>query len=380
MDQVKSWIVSISGIAGGGDPAGVRGRGGRDFRRDGRRSRRDRPSAPIKSKYLLPQRGQAAMIPGTKGDRSMRLSRLLSLAGLALAASTPAAAGTRMLTDFTGATPDLGWIVVNDGVMGGRSQGGFVRAGDALDFTGTTNTNGGGFSSIRSREVRLDLGGYEGIRVRVRGDGRRYTWRLTTDARWRGRTIAYRADFETRKGEWTVADIPFSRFRPQWRGRMLSGPALDPSRIRGLGLMIYDRKDGPFALRLDSVEAYRTPFSLESVRWKNRVLILAAPTADDTRLGAQLLEVARTRAAFEERDLLLVVLAGSSGSRAGNRALTTDEAAAIRRAVDIDPGSFAVRLVGKDGGVKHAAGAPVPIGDVYARIDRMPMRRAEMRR
>ena len=30
-----------------------------------------------------------------------------------------------MITDFTSATPDLGWYVQNDNVMGGRSEGGF---------------------------------------------------------------------------------------------------------------------------------------------------------------------------------------------------------------------------------------------------------------
>ena len=164
-----------------------------------------------------------------------------------------------LLTDFTSGTPDLGWYVLNDNVMGGRSQGTFEMREGTLHFSGNTNTNGGGFSSIRTDGVQLDLSDYAGIRLRVRGDGRRYTWRLTTTARWRGRPVNYWADFDTTDGEWTTADVPFASFVPKFRGYRLDGPPLDPARITGMGLMIYDNRDGPFELLLDSVGAYATP-------------------------------------------------------------------------------------------------------------------------
>ncbi len=164
-----------------------------------------------------------------------------------------------LLTDFTSATPDLGWYVLNDNVMGGRSDGTFELRDGTLLFSGATNTNGGGFSSIRTDGLQLDLSEYAGIRLRVRGDGRRYTWRLTTTARWRGRPVNYWADFDTTDGEWTTADVPFASFVPKFRGYRLDGPPLDPARITGMGLMIYDNRDGPFELLLDSVGAYTAP-------------------------------------------------------------------------------------------------------------------------
>ena len=164
-----------------------------------------------------------------------------------------------VITDFTPTTPDLGWYVVNDNVMGGRSDGDFQTPDGELYFAGRTNTRGGGFSSIRTRMRPVDLSACDGIRVRVKGDGRRYTWRLTTDARVYGREIAYWAQFNTVDGEWRDVDIPFSTFVPRFRGAVLSGPVLDTSRITGMGLMIYDGLDGPFELRLDSVHAYEEP-------------------------------------------------------------------------------------------------------------------------
>ncbi len=162
----------------------------------------------------------------------------------------------RLLTDFASTKTDLGWFVVNDNVMGGRSEGDFRVEQGELYFAGSTNTRGGGFSSIRTRAMQLDLADYEGIRLRVKGDGRRYTWRLTTNARWWGRQISYWAEFETEEGAWTTIDIPFSRFVPQFRGARLDGPPLDHTQITGMGLMIYDKRDGPFELQLASVRAY----------------------------------------------------------------------------------------------------------------------------
>jgi hypothetical protein len=161
-----------------------------------------------------------------------------------------------LLTNFGGNSPDLGWYVVNDNVMGGRSEGDFSPEQDGLFFSGYTNTNGGGFSSIRTRPMQLDLSKYAGVRVHVRGDGRRYTWRLTTAARWRGRQVSYWADFDTRNGEWHTVDIPFASFIPRFRGYRLDGPALDSAQITGMGLMIYDNQDGPFAMRIARVHAY----------------------------------------------------------------------------------------------------------------------------
>ena len=161
-----------------------------------------------------------------------------------------------LLTDFTSNSADLGWYVVNDNVMGGRSEGGFQQEQGALHFTGNTNTNGGGFSSIRTSPLQADLSNYAGIRLRVKGDGRLYTWRLTTTARWRGRQVSYWADFKTTDGTWTTVDIPFYRFIPRFRGYQLDGPALDYAQITGMGLMIYDNQDGPFALHMSGVYAY----------------------------------------------------------------------------------------------------------------------------
>ena len=164
---------------------------------------------------------------------------------------------TLPLTSFNADSTDFGWYVQNDNVMGGRSEGGFKIAQGELFFSGNTNTNGGGFSSIRTRSLELDLSAYTGIRVKVKADGRRYTWGVQTDARWRGRRVSYWADFETTAGEPQTIDIPFTKFFPQFRGFKLDGPEIDISQIKEFALYQYDKTDGPFAMSLISVEAYK---------------------------------------------------------------------------------------------------------------------------
>jgi hypothetical protein len=285
-----------------------------------------------------------------------------------------------VLADFDTDEGNPGWYVVNDNVMGGRSEGGFTIDDGALRFAGRTNTDGGGFSSIRTRPVEFDLSTYDGIRLRVWGDGRRYTWRLSTAARWQGREVAYWADFDTQGGAWSTVDIPFSDFVPRYRGTRLDGPELDPGRITGMGLMIYDRLDGPFDLRLAAVHAFsaQEAFALAQYRWKQRALVISAPDGDDAGLVELQNEVAATREQFADRDMVLLTLLDSGASAAGDRQLTDAEAAAVRAALGIQSGSFALRLIGKDGSVKLSRESPASLAEIYALIDTMPMRQGEM--
>lgn len=160
------------------------------------------------------------------------------------------------LEDFADEDAAERWITVNDGVMGGKSTGGPAFADGILTFAGRTNTDGGGFSSIRSKPGKHDLTGHAGLYLRVKGDGRTYKASLRTDATYRRWAVPFRADFETVEDEWTEVFIPFESFTPSFRGRELNpAPELDPAKVQSLGLMIYDKQDGPFKLQVDWIQA-----------------------------------------------------------------------------------------------------------------------------
>jgi NADH dehydrogenase [ubiquinone] 1 alpha subcomplex assembly factor 1 len=285
-----------------------------------------------------------------------------------------------LLTDFTMSSSGVAWYVVNDNVMGGRSEGDFEQRPGELSFLGRTNTNGGGFSSIRTRPLQLDLSDYAGIRLYVKGDGRAYTWRLSTAASWRGRSVGYWANFETRKGTWSTVNIPFAKFIPRVRGNQLDGPALDLELITGMGLMNYDKQDGPFELHRASVHAYLAdePFKLTQYQWKKRVLVLSAATKDDKNLRQQQHELASAPQEFADRDMALVTLLDNAGSTADTQELTNEETAMARVALGIGPDSFALRLIGKDGAVNLSGETATSMTEIYALIDTMPMRQREM--
>ncbi|NIP97742.1 MAG: CIA30 family protein, partial [Akkermansiaceae bacterium] len=85
---------------------------------------------------------------------------------------------------------------------------------------------------------------WKGMVLKVRGDGRTYDLRLTTDERFRNSAVSFRARFETAKGEWTVVKVPFSELKAGWRGRELDRK-FDPARIEGIGIIVADKKAGP---------------------------------------------------------------------------------------------------------------------------------------
>jgi hypothetical protein len=174
---------------------------------------------------------------------------------LAAAASVPICADGRdvvKIIDFSqGSTL---WPQINDGVMGGLSSGQMVTADGYASFRGTVSfDNNGGFSSVRSRPVIHDLSAMKGLVVRVRGDGKRYGFRLKNDAFFDG--VSYQVEITPPAGEWVEIALPFGDFVPVYRGRHVKNhPPLDPGRIATFGFII-SRQEGPFRLDIETIQA-----------------------------------------------------------------------------------------------------------------------------
>ena len=153
------------------------------------------------------------------------------------------------------------------------------------------------------------------------------------------------------------------------------------SLIFGLLLMTYFNSPlGASELNPDNVHFHSddTPFALQQYQWRNRVLVVSAPSPDDSNLLEQLAELASTSDEFADRDMVLVTLLDNADAKAGDRKLTRAEVAATRTALGIRPGSFALQLIGKDGSVKLTAKSATSMNEIYALIDSMPMRQREI--
>ena len=131
----------------------------------------------------------------------------------------------------------------------------------------TTERNGG-FASVRSET----WGGFmafqrsEGIRMVVQGDGRTFKLSVKDDASFDG--VMYQHDFPTSNdGQWRTVDLPFSSFKPNFRGQLVPGrPPILGSQIRQLGIMVSKFSDaggltsgfrtGSFSLALSSIKGF----------------------------------------------------------------------------------------------------------------------------
>jgi NADH dehydrogenase [ubiquinone] 1 alpha subcomplex assembly factor 1 len=147
---------------------------------------------------------------------------------------------------------NLGWQIVNDTVMGGRSKSRFDTENGQLFFSGVINTNGGGFASLRSDRQDWDLSMFSVIRLKVLGDGRTYKFRLFAD----NDRASYQREFVTTADKWQVVELPIDKFYASWRGRPLDRPPLAASEIAGIGLILADGKDGSFNLTVDWIELH----------------------------------------------------------------------------------------------------------------------------
>jgi len=147
------------------------------------------------------------------------------------------------------------WSIVNDGVMGGRSQGYGQIVDGIMRFEGTLVTRGGGFTSVRTG-FQTDLSSYDGLELRVRGNGRRFEVEINDAQRYRWRPVSRRDGFETTE-DWRTVRVPFSGLRSTVFGRSVSVPAIDLASVRQIGFYILDGIDGPFWLEVDRVQAYR---------------------------------------------------------------------------------------------------------------------------
>ena len=145
------------------------------------------------------------------------------------------------------------WMVVNDGVMGGRSAG-FVEVKEGtLRFTGTLVTQGGGFTLVRAQRA-VNLTGFDALELRVRGSGRSFQVELGDGARGYGRNMSRRASFGT-SAEWTVVRVPFSALRSTIFGREVDASPIDLARIQSIGIYMADGLDGAFRLEVDFIRA-----------------------------------------------------------------------------------------------------------------------------
>lgn len=162
------------------------------------------------------------------------------------------------LFDFTEADAGKEWQAVNDGVMGGVSEGKFkVTEAKTMEFFGSLSlANNGGFASVRSKAKKLDLEKGDTLVARVRGDGREYTLNLYPN---RSRTaFSFQATVQTKKDEWIEVKVRLDEFEATSFGRVVrEAGAVKPEEITSVGFLLGDKKAGPFKMEVEWIRVER---------------------------------------------------------------------------------------------------------------------------
>ena len=118
---------------------------------------------------------------------------------------------------------------------------------------------------------------------------------------------------------------------------------------------------------------------LKAYQWKNRLLILFAPSEDDPVYQSFKEQLERRNQEVQERDLLIFHVPETGEGRVAHLPLNKDQVVFLRKRFSILPGQLIVILIGKDGEVKLRGELPLELSEIFSVIDAMPMRRREIR-
>ncbi|MEM0940721.1 MAG: CIA30 family protein [Bacteroidota bacterium] len=157
-----------------------------------------------------------------------------------------------IIFDFTKETNASSWQILDDVVMGGRSNGNFKinKDGHGQFYGYISLENNGGFSSVRYKTKIERLSLSDLVKVRLKGDGKNYQFRIKHNL---GVYYSYIYPFQT-SGEWETIEIPLNKMYPYFRGRKLKGPDYSHTTIEEITFLIGNKKAEKFELLLDKIE------------------------------------------------------------------------------------------------------------------------------
>ena len=141
-----------------------------------------------------------------------------------------------IIFDFTTESDLSDWRIMDDVVMGGRSDSNLQinEAGHGWFHGFVSLENNGGFASTRyNLKETLQVKGHTTCKIRLKADGKTYQFR-TKESQYDRYSYIY--TFET-TGEWETVEIPLSEMYASFRGRRLD-PTPQLTSVR----LIFDKR------------------------------------------------------------------------------------------------------------------------------------------
>lgn len=157
----------------------------------------------------------------------------------------------KVLYDFSSDTSMDDWEVEDDVVMGGRSDGHLALSEEGHGvFHGVVSLeNNGGFSSVQRYFEPIDVSAYSTAVLRVKGDGKRYQFRVMSHIDERASYIHH---FET-SGEWETVEIPLADMVPMHHGDRLDQPNYPGEQLAHIRFLIGNGEAETFRLEIDRI-------------------------------------------------------------------------------------------------------------------------------
>ncbi len=147
------------------------------------------------------------------------------------------------------------WQVVNDGVMGGLSQGNAVLTENTVLFKGKVSLdNNGGFSSLRSSYSKKELSNYKEVEIKYRSTGISMAMSFSVSRRWY--IPNYKTSLQGTKGKWKTVSFKLSELRKHYIGKAMD-ETLDEEaqkKIIRYGFITDEKKYGDFEFEIDYIE------------------------------------------------------------------------------------------------------------------------------
>ncbi len=158
---------------------------------------------------------------------------------------------TMTLFNFNSKSNINNWRIVNDVVMGGRSNGEFsINKNENGFFKGYVSLeNNGGFSMLEYAFDTKDVSRFSKTIIKLKGDGKTYQFRIKTN---NIDSYSYIKSFTT-NGEWQLIEIPFNTMHPAFRGRKLDAPNYPGKQAEMIAFLIGNKKNEAFKLEIDNI-------------------------------------------------------------------------------------------------------------------------------
>jgi len=156
-----------------------------------------------------------------------------------------------ILFNFNAKSDISDWLIVDDMVMGGQSNGNIElnQEGHGV-FSGQVSLeNNGGFSSFRHRFKEKNVEGFTKAILKIKSDGKAFQFRLKSNAYDRH---SYIGVFQT-NGAWRTVEIALTDMYPVFRGNKLNIPNYPIKVLEEIAFLIGNKKEERFFLEVDNI-------------------------------------------------------------------------------------------------------------------------------